>query len=722
MNRLFSIIILLLSSVAVMASPVRRGQWKTVKTTDGREVRVEAKGDEHFHYWQSADGTCYVPDTVFGVYREADASAMRSEARSKRMSRTKKRVARVPGKQLTDPTDSAFYGKKRGLIILVQFSGKEFSMTNPKTVYTRIANEKNYSENGFHGSVRDYFLAQSNGNLDLEFDVAGPVTLSQPYSYYGRNEDAKVGEMIHDACVAVDGEVNFSQYDWNNDGVAEEVFVLFAGYGQADHSSNDNYIWPHMHSLSGYDYYKDTTLTLDNTVIDVYACANELNADDALDGIGTFCHEFSHCMGLPDMYDTNESGNYGMGSWDLMDYGCYNGNGRVPAGYTGYEKMACGWSKPIVLSTDTVVAGMKAMNDHGQTFVVFNEAHPDEYYVLENRQQKGFDAELPGHGMLITHIDYDQKLWDYNLVNGTGYNQEANMSNTHQRATIFPADNDAGNDSEAGDAYPYRGNDRLTPTSLPAAMLYNAAADGRKLMNHAITDIRENGDGTVSFAFKAGTADVPDTPSEGETQGNVLLKETFDKCSGTGGNDGAFSGNVAGAAFMPDLEGWSAAGPAYGGMKCARFGKSSGGAGSVTSPTFVMKGDTVTLSFKAAAWNATKDGTALLVTLNGSDCKFVEGDSREMALDMKRGEWTSYVMKMTGKGNVSISFAPSRRFFLDEVSVVVPVATGITGVRTDRRNVSVMPRIYSVDGRYMGTDADRLPRGIYIVNGKKIVR
>ncbi|MGI6244101.1 MAG: M6 family metalloprotease domain-containing protein, partial [Prevotella sp.] len=512
MNRFFSTAILICTVSAVMAMPVRRGQWKTVTLADGSTVSVEARGDETMHYWQSADGRCYVRDSHTDRYREVALETLKRNAAAPatRASRTRKMRAQALRRNATQ--SNRLNGQKRGIVILVDFKGKGFSMANPSNYYSKLFNTKDYYEYGFNGSVHDYFYAQSHGKFDISFDVVGPVTMPHYFAYYGRNDEEKVGEMIHDACVAVDDEVDFSKYDWDGDGEVDMVYVVYAGYGQADYSENDNYIWPHMYILSGYSYYENTLLRLDNTVVDVYACSNEMDYTQNLNGIGTVCHEFSHCLGLPDMYDTAANTNFGMGSWDLMDYGCNNDNGRTPSGYTGYEKMVLGWSTPIELTDPVTVTAMQPASQMGRSYVVYNPARKTEFYVLDNRQPVGFDEALPGHGMLITHVDYDEKIWDNNIVNATGKDPSSGLTNSHQRATIYHADNDDDIKTESSDPYPYHGNDSLTGSSRPAAKWYNVGSDGETRPGFGIFDIKENDDGTMSFNFRA--ANVPGPGSE----------------------------------------------------------------------------------------------------------------------------------------------------------------------------------------------------------------
>ena len=396
---------------------------------------------------------------------------------------------------------------KRGLIILVEFQNKQFREENDRVMFDRIANEKGFSERGFKGCVSDYFRDQSNGMLDLTFDVIGPVTINNDFEYYGKNVgpdnyDAHPDEMIMEACLLVDDEVNFAEYDWNGDGYVEQVVVIYAGQGEANGGGN-NTIWPHEWSLTEADYGKP--LSLDKVRIDTYACSPELSTRTRIDGIGTLCHEFSHCLGLPDMYDEDRK-NYGMGNWDLMDQGSYNGNGFCPAGYTAYEKMYCGWQQPIVLTTDTVVNDMKPISDGGDTYIIYNDAHPNEFYMLENRQRIGWDKNLTGTGLLITHIDYDPDVWYWNTVNSfsTYYDKYYNeFVNDHERCTIFHADEDQSSTISGiiGDAYPFLFNDSLTVNSRPATTLHNRNSAGEKYMQVAIKNIKKNEDKTMSFQF-----------------------------------------------------------------------------------------------------------------------------------------------------------------------------------------------------------------------------
>lgn len=712
------------------AVPAKRGVWQNIQLKSGVTVKARLCGDEHAHWWQAEDGSCYALDSL-GLGTAVEPQELLTEVRSKiavrRQAAAKRRTAKkVKVQTAANSTVNKFQGQRHGLIILVNFSDTKFNTTkfgDTQQLYSRIANEEDYSENGFQGSISQYFKAQSGGRFLLDFDVAGPVTLSHGYSYYGQNDscgnDKNPMEMVTEACKAVDDTIDFSKYDWDGDGEVEEVFIVYAGNGEHDTSSKPSLIWPHKDDLS---YYGDE-ITLDGVTIDTYACTSELNYDKTLSGIGTFCHEFSHCMGFPDMYDTTSGGsNFGMGSWDLMDYGSYNNDGYVPAGYSGYEKMVCGWTIPVELDEDITVNDMAPLTDMGQTYIIYNKGNRNEYYILENRQQKSYDKYLPGSGLLIEHIDYDKDIWDWNAVNSTnkGYYAEGSTTvsyNDHQRITIFHANNIE--TAEYNATYPYANLDSLTDSSRPAAAVWNANTDGTYLMHCRICDITQNEDSTMAFSFGWAASDSK------ATSDSIIFKETFDSCAGEGGNDGKFSGNLVTGVFVPDNSGWKnidglSGDYKYGANKCAKFGNTSQSySGSVVSPAFTLQGDTAVISFRAAGWNASKDGTSLAVSVSGTGVELLDNGN----LTMTKGAWTEYSLRVKGSGRCTITFVPSKRFFLDDVVVkrqTSSTSTGIEKVGIDVRTAD--NAVYTLDGKRVGDSLHALPHGIYIVGGKKIVK
>ena len=681
-QRIFILNALLCLVLSVWAVPAKRGVWCSLSLVDGTEVKAQLVGDEFLHYYVSEDGTKYVQDESTGLYRK-----MTDEVTAQRRAAVRRAQAQGRQKRMLRKAQASnvFQGTKKGLIILVQFTDSKFKSGHDLALYRRIANDENYSGNNFRGSIKDYFKAQSHGQFELDFDVAGICQLQHPYAYYGKNnsqkEDVKPGEMVAEACLwAHEHGINFSKYDWNGDGEVDQVFVLYAGHGEASYK-DANTIWPHMYYLSASDYGKP--LSLDGVTVDTYACSSELNGDGNLDGIGTFCHEFSHCMGFPDLYDTSSDGGwFGMGDFDLMCSGSYNGDSKCPAGYSAYEKAECGWltlKDMTNIEQETSIVGVQPMSADGDAYIIKNKGHEDEYYILENRQKTGWDSYLPASGLMITHVDYDADIWDWNMPNTSGKYEDANgntKTNDHQRLTIFRAGKSTDEYGDASDLYPYGSNNSLTKTSSPAATLHNTNSDGSKCMHVAITDIAIAADGTASFTLSKEEhqgGDVPVIPS-----GSTLLYESFDECDGTGGNDGIWGGRSIGAGTPTyDNKGWtSTQGKVYASSACVRVGTSSVN-GDITTPSFTVNGKAV-LSFKAGAWNTSGDGTTLNLSVSN-------GTISPSSVTMKKGEWTDYNVTITANGNVKTTFKASKlRFFLDEVKVTDASTSGIREIEGSR--------------------------------------
>ena len=505
------------------AVPAKKGVKRTIKLADGTSVVAELKGDEFASYWQADDGKCYVQDIDSRTFKITDKAQVVNRGLAKRQKANDERIKRFakrgPKREITGAF-SHFTGTKKGLIILVNFKDVKFGRTHTRTMFNNIANKIGFTNSlGFKGSVKDYFLAQSNGQFELDFDVVGPYTLSQNMAYYGAhskdgNVDVKPGHMVLEACQMADKDVNYKDYDWDGDGKVDQVFVIYAGFGEADGGSEDT-IWPHESQLS--TWVSKPYETKDGVSVNTYACGNENTYDmlgrSRINGIGTICHEFSHCLGYPDLYDTNYS-NFGMGSFDLMCSGSYNGESFCPPNYSAYEKWIAGWITPTILDKPASVKDMQAQDvKYGQAFVVYNDNNKNEYYLIENRQQSVgiWDKQLPASGMMITHVDYDENIWEWNNVNTiVNYSNQhgpeyAYLDNDHQRLTIFHADNEEGSsaDSQAGDLYPFNGNNSLTDTSSPAATIYQ----GGSTMGKSITNITQNEDGSIDFDFMGGSND-----------------------------------------------------------------------------------------------------------------------------------------------------------------------------------------------------------------------
>ena len=735
-------LVLMLTVVNGWAVPARPGLWKTIVTPQGEKLSVQLCGDERGCFWMSNDGRRFV-EKADGSYQQAslqELAAARSKSRLLSSQSAKLPISQSSRLYLKGSQPVVEYlGKKKGLIILAEFQNKHFLPEHDRAYFERVANERGFSEGDYRGSVKDYFLSQSDSLFELDFDVVGPVTVSKNYEYYGQpgaaDVDAHPWEMVVEACELVADQVHFADYDWNGDGFVEQVFVLYAGQGQSD-SYDVNTIWPHEYELhqiveNGIHVYGKGHEMPDGLIIDTYACSNELTSQDGPSGIGTICHEFSHCMGLPDLYDVDYNGNFGMGHWSLMANGVYNGRAFIPAGYTSYERMACGWRQPVELCKDTLVSDMKAVSDGGDTYIVYNEAYPDEYYLLENRQPTGWDAALPSAGLLVLHVDYDERVWRENIVNSVcDYRQGGNpdMWNTHQRLTLIHADND--NDkrywmptyqsytktTEETDTYPYWSmvndewsmvNDSLTNNSIPVASVYHGNTDNSLFMNRGIQKITQLDNGSISFRFDELSVKyvaVDTTMTDKPDLTGAIFYESFDRCIGTGGNDGVFKGSsdVASADFLPDNGGWDSM-VMKGGARCAKFGNATYD-GIVSSPFILLTGDSLLLSFKAAPWS--RDDTSLSVSATG-DAKFETSE-----FEMTEGQWTTFSTVLTGQGNIQITFTPGRRFFLDEVVVKKLPENYAEGV--SHQEVAFKPNVsYDLSGRQIG--GGKLKRGVYLI-------
>lgn len=494
-----------MSCLAIPAKHVRR--YLTLK--DGTKIMATLKGDENGHWYEDDNGRALIEDSLgIASYLSEFELRMRKEARAEKFSmRNNMRKARLAKngdssmRQTRASSGSLYTGKKKGLIILVNFKDKMFTYAQ-KDFYA-LANEKGYNKNGAQGSVSDYFYDQSYGAFDLKFDVVGPYNLSKVMSYYGRNvdskqkgDDAMPGEMVTEAVKLADKDVNFADYDWDHDGEVDQVYIVYAGYSEAQGAPSTT-IWPHewnLESAKFNDNGGNGAVRLDNVWINTYACSSELNdkKGTVMAGIGSMCHEFSHCLGLPDMYDT-QGDNFGMDAWSIMDCGSYNGNDKVPCGYTSYERWQAGWLKPVELSKTCTINNMKPLTDSPEAYVIYNDANHNEYYLLENRQYTSWDSEGYGHGLLILHVDYDNDAWTNNTINNDA---------SHQRLTIFHADNDAYYTTLSGDPYPgVSKNTSLTDTSRPAAKLFNNNKQGKRFMSKPVTNIAESASGMISFKF-----------------------------------------------------------------------------------------------------------------------------------------------------------------------------------------------------------------------------
>ena len=424
-------------------------------------------------------------------------------------------------------------------VILMSFADCDFSADHDQAFYNDLFNKSGFNLGQGPGCVADYFRDQSNGQFNVVFDVVGPIKLS---SNQKGNSSYNFGvSQFKEAIKTADEQLDYADYDWNGDKKAETVIIVYAGYGgNEDKKKSDGCIWPNTDNLS---------MTYDGVTIGGYSASPELWTEDTSCGIGTICHEFCHVLGLPDLYPTSGSEFSVVDEWDLMDGGNYADNGWCPPNLSIQEREYLGWSHPEDLTEARTITDMPSFDRSGKAYRIVNEAHPSEYYLLENRQWEGWDFILPNHGLLITHVDFSEAAWRGNTVNTT---------KTHHRLEYFHADNHDYNYYEElfGDSpyygddgrnlrlqtttYPYVDtegviHDALTDTTEPAAKLFNSRNGGEKLMGKPITDICEK-DGLISFLFKDSNAIPGDVNGDGvvnEKDIVALVNDTMAHSSGT---------------------------------------------------------------------------------------------------------------------------------------------------------------------------------------------
>ena len=410
------------------AIPARPGRTVYVQP-DGTKIGIRQFGDE-FAHWTVDDAGRIVTLSPDGYYRPAQgasASEIRRHGSARRAAARQNRAARRA------QSDPIAIGQKRFLVILVEFTNKQFSTSeDPHAAFTDLLNKPGYSVNGATGSARDYYYENSHGVFEPIFDVYGPVQLDTTYAYYGQNDyqgnDKRAEQAIIDGCTKLDGEIDFTRYDNDGDGTVDLVFMYYAGMGEAD-GGTTNTIWPHQWELSS----AGKSLTLDGMKIDSYACTNEVVGMGTLEGqmcgIGTACHEFGHAMGLPDFYDADYGTNgqaAGLFFFSTMDSGTYNNEGRTPPFFNIEERILLGWLK------DDVIQEFPKSGTYTLPSVDENIAYktptdqPGEYFVYECRGSNGWDAALLSSGLVVYHVDKSDRVVNLDYGSATAYDLWAN--------------------------------------------------------------------------------------------------------------------------------------------------------------------------------------------------------------------------------------------------------------------------------------------------------
>ena len=495
-----------------------------VKVTqpDGSTLTITLHGDEFFHFTTTHDGYTVVKNEAgFYTYARLEGDQLVAGTRIARdpIHRTMDdwtALASIP-KNLTSRVDATAatqlkgrrnaamrrvgaegemdYENFRGLIILINYRDKRFSMPNASDFYDDMVNTPNYTGytlNGrrvdMTGSVRDYFYDNSDQQFDAKFDVVGPVNVTYSCRYpQGTNNALNV---FYAALDSADKEIDYRDYDVDHDGYVDMVFFLVAGYA-ANYSGNDQgYLWPHMYYLYGAPQH-------DGMSFGLYASSTEIAGWEGywsdVNGIGTFCHEFGHVLGLPDLYDTDYEGSGGEslnpGDWSIMAGGSGGNFGRNPVGYSLYERYALGFTTPVVLDNSGEYE-LQPLDLSNRGFRL-NTPNEDEFFLIENRQPGKWDRNLPGHGMMVARVDSsDTRVWWQNTVNCRPDRMYYDLMRAHYTGS------DSGSDPFPGDF----GVTTINNFTNPSLQTWD-----KSFNSYAITNIAENDD-IISFKLQEDTS------------------------------------------------------------------------------------------------------------------------------------------------------------------------------------------------------------------------
>ncbi len=546
---------LIFSYIILCTHPAIAGRaWDkplVINQPDGSLLNVLLQGDEYFHYYTTTDDYVIarndsdffvyatydeLNNIIPGTFRVSDITKRNIKEMNHLLTLTKglpesvktemeEREIQARSIMETSASISAFptTGSVKTLVILVNFSDVTFTTVNPRASFSNLLNQQGYTLNGATGSAYDYFDVNSMGKLNITFDVVGPVTLSHPLSYYGKNGlgsngDLNLDAMAQEACQEANVYYNldFSEYDLNSDGVIDNVFFLYAGYDEAQ-GAPSSAIWSQRR------YFTVSPWSLDGVSMMGYACTSELRGTSGskIAGIGSFCHEFAHVLGIPDFYNTS-TGTTVMDSYFLMDKGNYNNNSQTPPYLSAIERYLCGWIDPVVL--DGTPANITLPSIGTNNAYRINTETAGEFYLLEARSSQGWDSTYSiqnlGYGLLIYHVDRSANmLGKWGLVAGTRTFNSLNGASNHYCCYT----------KKAGFLWAFQGlsSTRFSDQTIPSALSW-----GGLPTDVPLSEIALNGK-QVSFKVAGGIVNVPVEKSDHlicrVEEGNIIIENMENK-------------------------------------------------------------------------------------------------------------------------------------------------------------------------------------------------
>lgn len=497
----FTSILMTFCFLAASAIPAKQGS-RTITQPDGSTLIINTIGDEFFHLSTTEDGyllatdkdgfyrlgmidpsglivsTGLVPTSETKLYKGVKLSDINLESLKLNGERMKSAPQFGMGKYANSYPRK---GSPRCIVILAEFSDVKFNTDyDVKEYFNEMMNGENFDMYGGTGSVAQYFREQSGGKFTPVFDVYGPVTLPNTQAYYGDNRgqtwDCFAHYMVSHAAEILNPTVDFSLYDENGDGDVDFVYVFYAGQGEHN-QGGPNTVWPHSGWLKKVADFK----LVDGKYLNLYACSNEMEGDQ-LAGMGPFIHEYSHVLGLPDLYTTLPPADgvvdFTPGRYSVLDYGVYNNDSRTPPNYTAYERNALEWNEPIVMNK-SMTAALQEISTGNFGLIPTNVNN--EFFLVENRQPVGWDKYLPGHGILIWHIDYNKARFEDN---------EVNTAKAHQLVDLVKANNE-NSFLRFQEGYPFAGisgNTAFTFHTTPAMKTWAGADIKMPITDMAIVD------------------------------------------------------------------------------------------------------------------------------------------------------------------------------------------------------------------------------------------
>ena len=704
-----------------------------VTLQDGTTVMAQIHGDEHFNFYTTTSGELLIfENNTWRMATEADKARLtkKQNAITARRKANEKIIATRPFPHVGNP---------KALVIMVDFKDQKFIYT--KDDVNKLLNGTEYdTSNGYHGygSAAQYFNDCSNGKFRPKFDIVGPYHLSKSYTAYGQGDD-DIASLIKDVCTVANNDVDFAQYDSDNDGYVDLVYIIYAGYSaQWGESKNPNAIWP----KSGTGNYG----TYDGKQVQRYGVNNELafypdvwkdmKVDQAtfkpyLSGIGVFLHEMSHTMGLPDFYptvnwtDITKYDNQSMEEWDLMDGGENTFNGFYPTPYTAWERELMGWTEKMDTLKNPANVTLTPLANGGKGLRVMNDndATGNEYYILESITNKGWYAKMPGTGMLVTHINYDASSFaNFNGPNNTAGKPRITVipangtiySSYHYKegiASQYAMDQKEVRNNWKGNTYP--GTQKVT--SLTNWKPFTGT------MSKNITNIVQKSNGDVTFAFMGGVPVISfankEMTSDGKTTVTNALNIQYPR------SDGKTTYKSSNTAIATVDANGKVTGVDDGTVTITATYTYNGGKSKTTATYKVtVKFPVPVLTFAKSEIKTDAKTTVtntLKITNTYADGKTTYKSSNTAVATVDANGNVKGVANGTATITATYTYRNGKKVTAT-YKVTVAIPTAITEVTADDEDK--VSGIYTLDGRYVGTSKESLPSGIYIQKGKKFTK